>query len=409
MTKTQSDHSIHKFGQKLHHPAALPAFSQLVAGLRHYHATGSVEQLSSVPLVSINLDLTTACDHACGHCVDDEVINQRHKFELEDIYGTIDSLVERGLSSVILIGGGEPTLHPRFVDIVKHIKAKGLMVGLVTHGGHFERMKPVAQLFESRDWIRFSIDAGTNETYQDIHFHQSGKKARNSLEEILNNGRALREINPNLQLGFSYVVVPPGQRYHGRELLDNIDEIPLAAQLAVQHGFTYLSLKPCLIKGETEGETLMPGASADEVIAVTERIRARISEARAAQPMLRIVESQNLVAMLGQALEKLREQPKICYAGFLRQVVTPSGIFHCPAWRGDFRAKVGENSAYATVDTSRLTAQDSALTLTSFNAASTCEQIACFYNSMNRYIEGVVESDVEHNLLPASEALDTFL
>lgn len=401
--------SIHQFGDKLRHPRTIAAFRQFVAGMRHYRATGSTEQLAATPLLSINLDLTTACDHACGHCVDDEVINTGPKYSGDNVLHTIDTLADRGLCSVILIGGGEPTLHPKFGDIVRHIKARRLELGLVTHGGHAHKIVEVAEEFEPTDWVRFSIDAATNETYQDIHFGQAGKKPRNTLAEILANGRSIKDANPAIQLGYSYVVVPPGQEYHGRRLRDNIDEIPGAATNAREHGFTYLSLKPCLIKRELEGETLMYGVRPDEIAALTARIRDRIAAAEAVAGDVRIVQSQNLVALLAGRLDVLREQPAICYAGFLRQVVSPFSIVHCPAWRGDGRAQVGTKLGYADPQAAAATAAATAQNLLHFNATRTCADIACFYNSMNRYIEHVIESDVPVEELEPSAARDTFL
>lgn len=184
--------SIHQFGDKLRHPRTIAAFREFVAAMRHYRATGSTERLAATPLLSINLDLTTACDHACGHCVDDEVINTGPKYSGDNVLHTIDTLADRGLCSVILIGGGEPTLHPKFGEIVRHIKARGLELGLVTHGGHAQKIVEVADQFQSTDWVRFSIDAATNETYQDIHFGQAGKKPWNTLAEILANGRSIK-------------------------------------------------------------------------------------------------------------------------------------------------------------------------------------------------------------------------
>lgn len=401
--------SIHQFGDKLRHPRTIAAFREFVAGMRHYQATGSTERLAATPLLSINLDLTTACDHACGHCVDDEVINTGPKYSGDNVLHTIDTLADRGLCSVILIGGGEPTLHPKFGDVVRHIKARGLELGLVTHGGHAHKIVEVAEEFQPTDWVRFSIDAATNETYRDIHFGQAGKKPRNTLAEILANGRSIKDANPAIQLGYSYVVVPPGQEYHGRKLRDNIDEIPGAAANAREHGFTYLSLKPCLIKRELEGETLMYGVRPDEIAALTARIRDRIAAAEAVAGDVRIVQSQNLVALLAGRLDVLREQPAICYAGFLRQVVSPFSIVHCPAWRGDVRAQVGTKLGYADPQAAAATAAATVHNLLHFNATRTCADIACFYNSMNRSIEHVIESDVPVEELEPSTARDTFL
>lgn len=47
-------------------------------------------------------------------------------------------------AGVINLLGGEPTLHPELVAIVRGIRALGLGVGLFTHGGHPERVRAVA-------------------------------------------------------------------------------------------------------------------------------------------------------------------------------------------------------------------------------------------------------------------------
>ena len=64
--------------------------------------------------ISINLDLTSACNFACPHCVDSTIINTGESLKLEEIKLSIDILKARGLLSVILLGGGEPTLHKDF-------------------------------------------------------------------------------------------------------------------------------------------------------------------------------------------------------------------------------------------------------------------------------------------------------
>jgi sulfatase maturation enzyme AslB (radical SAM superfamily) len=64
--------------------------------------------------LSINLDLTTACNYACDHCIDWDALNLAVKHEPSELEATLRELAARGLQSVILIGGGEPTLHPDF-------------------------------------------------------------------------------------------------------------------------------------------------------------------------------------------------------------------------------------------------------------------------------------------------------
>jgi hypothetical protein len=42
--------------------------------------------------VSVNLDLTSACNFACPHCVDSGIINTGHHLDLKTVCDTIDTL-----------------------------------------------------------------------------------------------------------------------------------------------------------------------------------------------------------------------------------------------------------------------------------------------------------------------------
>ncbi len=79
--------------------------------------------------VSVNLDLTSACNFACPHCVDSGIINTGQQLDLKTVCDTVDTLRSQGLLSVILIGGGEPTLHRDFEAVVGHIKSSGHPAG----------------------------------------------------------------------------------------------------------------------------------------------------------------------------------------------------------------------------------------------------------------------------------------
>ena len=60
---------------------------------------------SIVPL-SINLDLTTACNYRCDHCIDWDILNSSVKYDEEQLRASLKELADKGMKSVILIGGG---------------------------------------------------------------------------------------------------------------------------------------------------------------------------------------------------------------------------------------------------------------------------------------------------------------
>ena len=399
---------VHDFGQKLRQKALITHLKTLVEWGRDLKNKKGVITAPSLPVISINLDLTTGCDHACGHCVDDLVINSGKKLAFEEVKQSIDTLHKQGLRSVILIGGGEPTLYPQFGEVVAYLKERKIQVGIVSNGGHGEKIIAIADLLQKGDWVRFSIDAATNDTYQQIHWKQSLRKPTHTLEKVWAYASEITKKNPTIEMGYSYVIVWDGLEYHGRKLLDNIDEIPSAAKKAREHGFTYLSLKPCLIKYEEEGETLFYHTKKEYMDQVIERIKKSIVQAKENAGRVKIMESQNLVALLSNQLERLRHQPKICYAGFLKQVINPSGIFHCPAFRGDDRAKVGPSGGYVTTDACANTGDAVLKNLLKFNATTTCSNIACFYNGVNRYIHNLIESDTDLDNLKITDGEDFF-
>jgi MoaA/NifB/PqqE/SkfB family radical SAM enzyme len=95
------------------------------AGNRSYDM---MRELDDVP-ISINLDLTTACNYACDHCVDFEILNTGARYDHEKLLASLELLAKRGLKSVIVIGGGEPTTYPKFEEAMIRMKDLGLNSG----------------------------------------------------------------------------------------------------------------------------------------------------------------------------------------------------------------------------------------------------------------------------------------
>ncbi|MDI6891362.1 MAG: radical SAM protein, partial [Thermodesulfovibrionales bacterium] len=114
--------------------------------------------------VSINLDITVACNYSCTHCVDAKILNTGDKFSQVEIFKTIEVLRSNGLKSIILIGGGEPLLHPQFEAVVHYIKTFGLQLSIVTNGSNISKLIKIAGHLGEKDWIRFSLDAGSDKT-----------------------------------------------------------------------------------------------------------------------------------------------------------------------------------------------------------------------------------------------------
>lgn len=78
----------------------------------------------------------------------------------------IKQLSESTVKSVIWTGGGEPTLHPHFNDIIRYSWGK-VDQGIYTHGGHIKRDR-AALMKEVMTWINISLDAINERDYKAV-------------------------------------------------------------------------------------------------------------------------------------------------------------------------------------------------------------------------------------------------
>ena len=381
----------HDFASKLKQASIVKRFKEYIVWQRTVQSTNRHCTPPKFAPVSINLDLTSACNFACPHCVDSGIINTGEYLQLADVKETVDVLQAHGLLSVILLGGGEPTLHRDFEAMSAYIKDKGLELGIVTNGSRLDKVINVATFLEKGDWVRISIDAGTEETF--IRSHQP--KSAITLNEILDMAREVKEHNSAVSLGYSFVIVWEGITVNGTGLCQNIDEMARAVDLAKRHSFDFISFKPCLIRlDDSQKESLLDGVPQEKENKIIDGIMTNLREARrVANGDLKILESVNLRAMLSKKLCEIKRQPKRCHMQFFRTVVSPSGIFHCPAFRGVEKARLADSVGYTKADKFNESLAAVGRSIVTFDAQAECRVVACFYHHVNWWIETFINSN----------------
>jgi hypothetical protein len=399
---------MHDFRAKLSDPRVAPSVEHYLERARRRR--GSLSPAEPTPAdaaaygpVSINLDLTLACDYRCGHCIDSKLLNAGRQLELDTVLATLDVLTQRGLRSVILIGGGEPTLHPFFEEVVARVKNLNVACAISSNGAHNHKIAGIASLLAPGDWVRLSLDAGAEETFQALHRPRKPV----TLEHICRTAAALKLKAPQVQLGFSFVVMwhSPGQPFS--PVVSNVREMAAAAVLAKEHGFDYISFKPMLVRDPQRAEVVNLGQPGRDTAALREIHDGLRAAQSVAGGCFRVVPSRNLMALLeGSALERSALQPAECHMQQFRQVLTPDGVFACPAHRGNQDSRFAGCSGYRTPEAFRETACAAELQIQRFNAAVECRHVTCIYNEANWWLEDLVESGQP---LQRSVAADFFL
>jgi len=380
----------HDFTSKLRQNATLQRLKDYIQWQRKRDTGVPDRGLPVFSPISINLDLTSACNFSCPFCVDSKLINAGKSLPLEEVKKTINTLHSHGLLSVILIGGGEPTLYKDFEEIVRHIKSKKLQMGIVTNGSRLEKIEAVVEELKEKDWIRISIDAASEGVFKDLH----SPKTQITLNRILENAKKMKRKNSIVSLGYSFVIVWEGVEINGKRLSPNIHEIARSVELAREFSFDYVSFKPCLVRfNESQRETLLKNVEKMKEAEIIDQIKVHLQEAkRFAGDQVKILESSNLKAMLNQETDRIKKQPKKCHMQFFRTVVTPFGIFHCPAFRGVEEAKIGEPDGYLSGKKFEGSLNRTAESIMTFDAEEECKDVGCFYNHTNWWLEEFIHS-----------------
>lgn len=380
----------HDFSAKLRQRSVIENLRQYVTWQREVRNQSSPSSLPVKGPVSVNLDLTTACNFRCPHCVDSGIINTGESLNLDSIKESIDTLQENGLLSVILIGGGEPTVHKDFEEIVRFVRERNIQVGIATNGSRLERVEKVAHLLKDGDWLRLSLDSAREETFVKSHRPASNV----TLLKILEDARRIKESNPSISLGYSHVIVWEGIRYNGHELTPNLDEVPESVRMAKEYSFDYVSFKPCLLRLEGSGkESLFDPPDPEREEKVIIRVREKIAEAESLSGRsINVLKSVNLQAMMERTLHELKKQPVVCHSQFFRTVLAPSGVFHCPALRGVDNGRIADSEGYRGRQHFLQTHDSLEKSIKGFDAALECSVVACFYHHVNWWIERFIES-----------------
>ena len=74
----------HDFGAKLRQRSVVQRLREYVTWQRRLKTDPGVPPASFGPL-SVNLDLTLACNFACPHCVDSTILNDGNALSLDDV------------------------------------------------------------------------------------------------------------------------------------------------------------------------------------------------------------------------------------------------------------------------------------------------------------------------------------
>ncbi len=168
--------------------ASLTTFSRKARSLREF-ARGLVH--TAHPLL-VQIIPIRRCNIDCGYCNEYDKVSAPVPADV--MTRRIDKLKELG-TSVVAFSGGEPMLHPDLDDLIRHIRSRGMMAGLITNG-YFLVPKRIQALNDAGlDFLQISID--------NVEPDEVSKKSLRVLDRKLQDLKAYAtfDVNINSVLG----------------------------------------------------------------------------------------------------------------------------------------------------------------------------------------------------------------
>lgn len=144
--------------------------------------------------ISVELSLTNRCNFNCVWCSDKDLrMRRKGDLDLEVVSKLLLDLKSNGTKGIVLEGGGEPTLHKNFEDVISLAYDLGFGVGLITNGS--KTLKN--HIADKLEWIRVSVDASNREEHKSL-------KGNNLFEEVMSNIKVY--CSSKATVGIGYVV-----------------------------------------------------------------------------------------------------------------------------------------------------------------------------------------------------------
>jgi MoaA/NifB/PqqE/SkfB family radical SAM enzyme len=276
--------------------------------------------------VVVELDPTTFCDLACPECISGALLNNGG-FKADRLRALAEEMADAGVSAVILIGGGEPLLHPAVGDVIEVLAAASVRIGITTNGTQIHRhLETIAR---DVTWTRVSVDAGSAECY--ARFRPSKRKV-NVFPDVIANMKLLADKKTGA-LGYSYLLM---SRRDGAGVVTeaNFHDVYAAAALAREIGCDYFEVKP-------EYDMAHYLMRQDEQL--VDSLLTQLDEASSLETegfsVIFPAHLQDVVR--GEALVQPKEYDW-CPIAELRTLITPTGAYICPYHRGKPEAKYGD-------------------------------------------------------------------
>jgi GTP 3',8-cyclase len=202
--------------------------------------------------VLVEIDPSNACNHDCKFCISNYIHLPESKnlptynksiMPKDILLNLCKDLIELDVRAINWTGGGEPTVNAYLTDAIEYIgENSNIKMGIFTNGTLLSKFNLIDTLLKYLTWIRISVDAGCEKTYNKIR-RTPPKFGWNDILRNVNYlvNRRFLTFNNNPDIGVGFVITP-----------ENYQEIVDFAFIFKDINVDYVQYKPEIVNQERE-------------------------------------------------------------------------------------------------------------------------------------------------------------
>ncbi|ABP54445.1 radical SAM/SPASM domain-containing protein [Salinispora tropica] len=168
-------------------------FARLPANA-HDEAPERIDRIPYGRFRNVYLYITERCQLRCEHCYMGERLDRALKMPFDQIMATLTTWRQMGGSKLTILGG-EPTLHPDYIKVIRHAKQLGYEHVITTSNGlepairKFRRMTP-----DDFAYVQISLDGGSPDSHDSVRGTGTFDEAVRNVRELVERGFDARII-----------------------------------------------------------------------------------------------------------------------------------------------------------------------------------------------------------------------
>lgn len=157
-------------------------------------------------ILTIRLETSRVCNLKCKYCCNRSGQALENEISYDKIKGLVLEAKELGAKSIIVIGGGEPTIYPHFKDLISYIHNNGMVPVIFTNTQTIT--KELARfLYENNVSVMTKIDSLDGKIQDEmVGVKGAHKKIQIGLKNLFEVGYGNPKQDGSLKLGASFVV-----------------------------------------------------------------------------------------------------------------------------------------------------------------------------------------------------------